>query len=215
MYRFEYEDPYFSGKSHLKNVKDALDNILEKHQYDVYGRAVTSEKHGGVEKYTFNYFDAAPADQTHTQVVDANGNVTDYFYGSHGTTYMVAIVGDCSCGSGSESTNFEYDLAEPWPNLITKIEAQGTSDQRETHYTWDTARNLTSIRDPLGTQTFTYNSFGQILTHTDRMGGITTNFYDTAGNLEWTENPLGPTTTDPDDYRTYFTYTTPQNSLKL
>ena len=52
-YKFEYTT--ISGKTYLATVKDALDNILETHQYDTNGRAWTSEKQGGVEKYTLDY----------------------------------------------------------------------------------------------------------------------------------------------------------------
>ncbi len=51
------------------------------------------------------------------------------------------------------------------------------------------------MTDPLGTQTFTYNSFGEVLTATDRMGGVTTNTFDTNGNLLTTNDALDKTTT--------------------
>jgi YD repeat-containing protein len=51
--KFEYTT--IGTKTLLTVVKDALDNVLESHAYDSQGRAVTSEKHGGMEKYNFDF----------------------------------------------------------------------------------------------------------------------------------------------------------------
>jgi Domain of unknown function (DUF6531) len=75
-YQFEYA--VFGGKTVLTTVKDALNNILETHQYDSSARATTSEVHGGVEKYTLDYsqlYAAIP----YTTVTDALGRVTKYY----------------------------------------------------------------------------------------------------------------------------------------
>jgi hypothetical protein len=42
--------------------------------------------------------------------------------------------------------------------------------------------------------TYTYNSFGEVLTRTDQMNGVTTNTYNAQGNL------LDTTTPEQDDY---------------
>jgi YD repeat-containing protein len=58
----------------------------------------------------------------------------------------------------------------------------------------DTANNLLSELTPLdGTHTattsYTYNSFGEVLTMTDPIGHVTTNAYDTHGNLVSVTSP--------------------------
>ncbi len=54
-FKFEYDTTTVAGKTFLKTVKDANDKIIETHEYDLQGRATTSEKEGGVEKYIFDY----------------------------------------------------------------------------------------------------------------------------------------------------------------
>ncbi|MGH9970159.1 MAG: hypothetical protein ACREBG_20520 [Pyrinomonadaceae bacterium] len=65
------------GSFRLTSVTDALGNILEAHSYDGQGRASSSEKQGGSEHYTLNYTNA-----TRTDVTDALGRVTKYFFNS-------------------------------------------------------------------------------------------------------------------------------------
>ncbi len=187
-YKFEYDTTSVSGKALLTTVRDALDDVLETHAYDSSGRATTSQKDGGVEAYTFNYSNPA-----YTTVTDARGNATTfYFHRVFGTNLITRVDGLCGCGgSGTQSTEFFYDEASSWLKLKEKIDALG----HHTTYTYDANRNIASITDPLGTQSFTYNSLGEPLTITDRMSGVTTNTYDTAGNLLTSTDPLSHTTT--------------------
>lgn len=191
-YQFNYIT--ISNKILLTTVKDAYNNILEKHDYDSNGRATTSEVHGGVEKYTLDY-----SNSTYTQVTDALGRVTKYYYDkSRGRAAVTKVEGNCNCGSGSQITTYEYDSKL---NLTKKIDALN----RETTYTYDANGNQLTETNVLGTETFTYNSLGQVLTRTDRMSGVATNTYDPQGNLLTTKDPLNKTTT--------FTYT-PLGQLK-
>ena len=189
-YKFEYDTTTVSGKVLLKTVKDANDNILETHAYDPQGRATTSEKQGGIEKYTFNYLNASETD-----VTDANQKVSKYYFDkSNGRNVVTKTEGVCSCGgSGSEVTQYFYDDKL---NLTKKVDALN----REMTYTYDPNGNrLTQTQKvgttDLGTDTFTYNSFGQVLTWTDKMSGVTTNTYDANGNLKTTTDALGKVTT--------------------
>src|SRR5690606_24995432 len=52
-YKFEYTTR--GAKTLLATVKDALNNILETHDYDSQARATTSEVDGGNEKYILQY----------------------------------------------------------------------------------------------------------------------------------------------------------------
>lgn len=198
-YKFEYTT--IGGKIYLTTVKDTLDNILETHAYDSNGRATTSEKHGGVEKYTLDYSNWTSA-TPHTVVTDANGKVTKYFFDkSKGRNLITKTEGACSCGgSGSETTNYEYDWSL---NLTKKTDALG----RISEMTYDTNGNLLTQTDKigttnLGTQKFTYNQFGQVLTYQDKINSAMVpatntlvNQYDANGNLTTTTDALGNVTT--------------------
>jgi YD repeat-containing protein len=191
-YKFEYVNKVVNGqtKTYLATVKDALNNILETHEYDTQGRATTSEKHGGVEKYTFTY------NGGQTIVTDALGHTTKYwYYRKQGKNYITQTEGVCSCGGGgSENTWYEYDFTNL--NLIRKTDALG----RQTSYEYDASGNVKKQIDVLGTETYTHNSFGEILTRTDRMGGVTTNTYSATGNLLTSKDAL--------NFITTLTYTT-------
>lgn len=110
-YKFEYDTTTVAGKTLLTTVKDALDNILETHAYDTQGRATTSEKANGVEKYTLDYShwnDAVP----YTSVTFKK-NINDplietkyYFDKSRSHNVVTKMEGACNCGGGSEVTQF-------------------------------------------------------------------------------------------------------------
>ena len=90
-YQFTYD-----GATRLTSVKDKLNNILESHAYDSQSRATNSQKQGGVEFYALNYVSA-----TETQVTDALGRVTKYFFDKTKPRNVVTSVeGLCSCGGG-------------------------------------------------------------------------------------------------------------------
>ncbi|MBP9663045.1 MAG: RHS repeat protein [Pyrinomonadaceae bacterium] len=189
-FEFEYDSTSSPGKTLLKTVKDASNNVLETHLYDAQGRATTSEIHGTHEKYTFDYSNSAI-----TSVTDGLGRVTKYHFDRTAARNVVKKVeGLCGCGGGgTEATEYFYDTEL---NLVKKVDALG----RETLYTYDSKRNLVSLEEKigatsLGTETFTHNLFGQVLTHTDRMNGVTTNTYDSNGNLLTTKDPLNNVTT--------------------
>lgn len=212
-FKFEYDSTTAPGKILLKTVKDALDNILETHLYDQQGRATTSEKQGGVEKYTIEYTVTSNPSATLpglTTVTDALGHVTKYHYWRwYGSNVIFKIEGVCSCGGGgSEETKYDYDWGNSWLNLVYKKDALN----RETTYTYDSSRNLLQKKDHIGATTlgiekFTYNSYGEVLTYKDRVdsqnpdpnANTITNTYDSNGNLLTSKDGLNNTTV--------FTYT--------
>lgn len=158
-YKFEYVD--ISGKSYLSTVKNANDHVLETHLYDSQGRAYTSEKSGGIEKYTLDFTNVSASTDPHTIVTDALGRVTKYYVDkSKGKDLVTKIEGVCSCGGGSEITEFEYDDKR---NIIKKTDALS----RITSYSYDANGNIASVTDDLGSLKFTYNAFNQILTYKD------------------------------------------------
>ena len=203
-FKFEYVNRVINGqtKTYLATVKDAVDNILETHAYDTLGRATTSEKHGGVEKYTIEYtVQASPGGVGLSTVTDALGRVTKYhYYRFFGSNIVFKTEGSCSCGgSGIETTTYEYDIANSWLNLNKKIDALG----RQTTYKYDGYQNVIEETDPFGKQKWTYNSFGQVLTYKDRVDSQNLDpnvntavlTYNTNGNLKTYTDAVGKITT--------------------
>lgn len=175
----------YDSSLRLTSVSDKLGNVLESHAYDSQSRATNSQKHGGVELYTLNYVSA-----TRTDVTDALGRVTKYFFDkTKARNIVTSIEGVCSCGgSGSQVRTWTYDS-----NLNVTQSTDGLG--HATTYTYDSAGNVLTETDATGTVTYTYNALGQILTETDQMGGVTTHTYNSAGNLLTTKDALNNTTT--------------------
>jgi len=195
--KYSYTYQTIGNKTVLTTVKDALQNILEFHEYDSNARAITSERQNGVEKYTFAY------QNDFTTVTDALGNESKYYF-TRGFGYerpIGKIEGVGCCGSGG-STNtvfgFDSDL-----NVKSKTDAIDTTTNRTTTSKFDSNRNKLEETDPLGTQKWTYNSFGQVLTYKDRVDSLNSdpavttvkNTYDSNGNLLTTKDALNNTTT--------------------
>ncbi len=172
----------YDGGLRLTTVTDALGNIVESHTYDSAGRAVTSEKHGGVERYSLNYLSA-----TETDVTDALGRLTKYTIDAgKGRNTVTRIEGVCGCGGGSQVQAWTYD---------NELNVTSTTDalNHATTYTYDASGNRLTKTNPTGTVTNTYNGFGQLLTRTDQLSGVTTNTYDGSGNLLTTKDALNNT----------------------
>jgi RHS repeat-associated protein len=169
----------------LTSVSDALGNVLEAHTYDWQGRALSSEKHGGVERYALNY-----VSDTQTDVTDALGHITKYTIDkSRGRNVVTRVEGLCSCGGGaSQVQTWTYDSQL---NVTAKTDALTHSET----FTYDGNGNRLTQTDATGTVTFTYNEFGEVLTRTDQMNGVTTNTYDAQGGLLTTNDALDNTTT--------------------
>jgi RHS repeat-associated protein len=177
-YQFAY-----NSSNLLTSVTDALGHVLESHTYDSSGRALTSQKHGGVELYTLDYYSS-----TQTNVTDALGHITKYFFDkSKGRNVVTRIEGSCAC-SGTSAQTWTYDNKL---NILSKTDAANQT----TTFTYDASGNPLTATNVLGTTTFTYDGHGQVLTATDPMQGVTTNTYDAKGNLLTTKDALNNTTT--------------------
>gem|GEM_PF-2015919 len=79
-FTFEYDVTTAYPKTLLTTVKDHDGRILESHAYDSSGRALNSQKQGGVDAYTFAYDQHDFLGNSYTSVTDANSNVTNYFF---------------------------------------------------------------------------------------------------------------------------------------
>lgn len=192
--KYKFDKTTINGKKYLTTIKDYFDNVVETHAYDSSGRATTSEKGSGVEKYQLDYShigDTTPYTLvTHKKASTDDPIETKFYFKTTGARNVVTKVeGLCGCGGGgNEATEYTYDSKL---NLTSKTDALSNT----TTYSYDSASNLTSVTDVLGTQYFTYNAFGEVLTQADRMNGVTTNTYDAAGNLLTTTDPLTNATT--------------------
>lgn len=181
MYRFGYI--YASQGLVLATVKDALYNVLESHTYDGNGRALTSEKHGGVEKYTLTYVSA-----TETDVTDALNRTTKYFFDrSKAHAVVTRVEGPCDCGGGATTRMWAYD-----DNL--RLTSQTNALGQTVSFTYDAAGHPATVTDPSGQKTLTHNAAGQVLTVADSAGALLTNTYDASGNLLTSKDALNNTT---------------------
>lgn len=178
-FQFSYDADF-----RLTSVSDALGNLVEAHTYDSQGRALTSQKHGGVELYTFDY-----VGDTQTDVTDALGHTTSFTIDkSKGRNVVTRVEGFCDCGGGSSQVQtWDYD------SQLNLTAATNALNHTFT-YTYDANGNPLTETDTTGTITFTYNEFGEVLTETDQLNGVTTNTYDAQGNPLTTTNALGKTT---------------------
>jgi RHS repeat-associated protein len=175
----------YDGSFRLASVADALGNILESHTYDSQGRALTSEKQGGVERYTLNY-----VSDTLTHVTDGLGHLTKYTIDkTKGRNVVTQVEGVCNCGgSNSQIQTWNYDSQL---NVSSKTDALNHAIS----FTYDAGGNRLTQTDATGTITYTYNQFGEVLTRRDQMSSVTTNTYDATGNLLTTRDPLNSITT--------------------
>ncbi len=181
----KYQFAYTTANDNLvlATVTDALGNIVENHNYDAQGRAISSEKQGGVERYLLSF-----VSNGETDVTDALGRVTKYSIDrTRGRNLVTRIEGLCGCGGTSQVRSWEYDNQL---NPISMTDALG----RVTNHTYDGSGNRLTRTDSTGTVTYTYNAFGEVLTRSDQLNSVTTNTYDSQGNLLTTTNALGKTT---------------------
>ncbi|MCA1817983.1 MAG: DUF6531 domain-containing protein, partial [Acidobacteria bacterium] len=201
-FRFAYT-PSPAGAPLLTGVTDALGENVEAHAYDSRGRAVSSERDGGVERTTLDY-----VSDTETDATDERGHTTKFFFDrTRGRNVVTRVEGACACG-GSQAQTWEYDAAAR-PTSTTN--ALG----RRTDYAYDADGNLLGATDALGRTSYTYNARGQVLTATDRLGATTANTYDADGKLISRRDALGNTTTFTYDARSLLTGSTDARSHTL
>ena len=119
-------------------------------------------------------------------VIDAQGNRTDL---SHDLDTRQEVVTDRL----GHITVYECDQDG---NVLTQIEAVGTSLARTTEHTYDADGNKLTMTDPLGkTTTWTYDQRGNALSETDALGYQRFWAYDAHNLLLSKTDALGNTTT--------------------
>jgi RHS repeat-associated protein len=160
------------------------------------------------------------------QLTDSAGNVSNYTVAELGGTWHVVSSDGSGCSSCSMRgiTQEDYDGSG---NLLDSID----ENNHKISYAYDGNQNVTSQSQALDANTnvnwtYTYNSFGEVLTATDPLNNVTTNTYDAKGNLltvttpkpdantaasvtQFAYNALGELTTitDPLNHVTTLTYT--------
>jgi RHS repeat-associated protein len=200
----------------LTEVRDALDNVVEKHEYDTSFKASTSETAGGLDKYRLDY-----VSPTETDVTDGLGRVSKFHFRTRtGVRNLVTSVeGPCSC-QGSANTSWEYDTRG---NVAKRTNSLG----QDVLYTYDSSNRVLTRTDARGTTTYTRNVFGEILTAVDDLGTMEMNQYDENGNLRFQTDARGFTwafvpdggllrsVTDPLGNITRYNYDSPGNLIEI
>lgn len=127
-------------------------------------------------------------DMGRTQIIDRNGNVTNFGYDSRGNVISTTEPNDPCDPYDGGATTVEYSDVR-FPDLPTrKTDALG----RETIWEYDLNGNCVREEDPNGFErAWTYNSFGQKLAETDKNGNVATYIYDANGLLTETLNAEG------------------------
>lgn len=196
----------------ITSVTDADGKTLETHTYaaDNSRRGTSSSGANGVDAITVSYTSA-----TSTRITDSLGNFTDYTYTPvqssstvHVRNYVTAVSGPgcASCGLRNNTT-FGYDAGF---NKNHVVDANGhASDFTFDQLTGDMLTKTQHLDDgtPV-TWTYTYNSFGEVLTAQDPLGVVTKNEYDVQGNLTCTSPDSAATTCSNAAIKTKFAYNT-------
>jgi RHS repeat-associated protein len=150
--------------------------------------------------------------QNPTSLTDFNGNITTYTYDT--TRGLVLTQTQASNNTTlSRTTTYTWNSQFRLVNTMTEpIVVNGVSGTRLTNNTYDSYGNLTnvvvsnSINSEVHNYSFTYNSFGQVVTATDSNNNTTTYNYLANGNLSNIVNALGQTIAT---YSNYDSHSTP------
>jgi RHS repeat-associated protein len=193
--------------SHLSLVRNAMNHILMRWTMDANNRVLSIDRDGGVDKVTYDYVREpvtgalAPNEPGETHITDALGRVTKIFFTNPGN----ATCNGTGCPLAPINlhgvTRIERDSVEGV--LVTtyvtdsndRIQSMTDPAGRMTAFAYDDDGNVLALADVLGTLSFTYNQFAQVLTATDWAGGVTTNVYDGNGNLTSTTDMTNVTRT--------------------
>lgn len=202
-YNFQYNDS--NSNTLISGVTDSAGKVVESHTYDSLRRGVTSSRavvagSSTAVDYVWVIYSTSGQQQV-VKVYNSLSGVANVFnyINIKGKNYVSAITGpSCStCGFGSNES-FAYDQSG---NLVAVTDANNFT----TSYTYDANFNLASKKQLLTGNnpaniiwTYTYNSFGELLTATDPIGNTsgvnpayhtTTYAYDSKGNLKSITGP--------------------------
>jgi RHS repeat-associated protein len=180
---------------HVLHLQDRVHSLYTTNTYEYTNAAfphyITGIVDGRGIQVAKNFYDDSGK---LTAVEDANGKRTVF---QHNTSNNVEVVTDRAGNTNSyvydlrgnviATTNALNQVALSTYNdinlVIAETNAFGTSFATWKTNAYDTAGNLTKTVDALHTNSFTYDSFNNLLTQTDSIGNVTSNLYDNAGNL--------------------------------
>ncbi|MEK7644522.1 MAG: CARDB domain-containing protein [Patescibacteria group bacterium] len=178
IYKLTHEgaDPAVSGSTHcalVENYRDAtetysLRSCFNADELKIYER----DGEGNVERWSYD------GNGSLTAYTDQNGAVTEYQYDAKRRKTR-QILPD----AGGLHTEISYGYEDGFNRLVQEQIVSG-GITKTTGFTIDPANgNILEIIDPLGSkEIFTYDSFGNALTFTDKNNQLTTYAYDVNGN---------------------------------
>jgi RHS repeat-associated protein len=196
----------YSGP-HIATVTDPVGRTWT-YSYDADGNLATATDPMG-RTWSFTY------DSRHLMltITDPRGEVTTNTYNSNdqvasqtdpiGATTTWVYSGDPTSAAGGTTTMTDpngnvtiYDYATL--ELMSITRASGTSDAASTSYIYDPSTlGVSSVTDPNGNvSTNTYDSSGNLLTTTDPLGDTTSYSYNSFNEVLTKTSPLGETTTN-------------------
>ncbi len=167
---FSYDDDH-----RLTEIRDPLGRPVQRQEYDEDGRVIALTDADGNSIEMEYDLDAS------TQIIrDRRGNPTLYEYDNRGNVTRQIEFPDVDGSQQQIETLRAYDGED---QLISETAPSGAV----TNYTYTSRGELeTKVRDAGGldlTNTFTHDSAGRVLTHTDPRGNLATYAYDADGHL--------------------------------
>ena len=121
------------------------------------------------------------------QITDRQGQITKFFYNYRGRVERVI-------DPKNIETSIEYSADGFDPKVFVQPNPAGTANIVAQTIDYNNYHQPISVTDVGGTTTYTYNSFGSLLTTTDPQQRVSRNVYDSAGRLSTVENSDGPIT---------------------
>ena len=178
--QYSYQEEDYDEAHNLTEITDAR-GYKSFITYDDKHRATSFSYEANNHKVTLSY----DPDNNKTTVTDSKGNQTVYYYTIISDVRMVTRIVDPT--SHTQLSSWDSDL-----NKISSTNQNGNT----TTMVYDSAGNLTSITDLLGSMTsFTYEpTYNKVTRITDPLGSATVYVYDNRGNLVEVTDAGGNTT---------------------
>ena len=168
-YAFQYNSTV--SNTLISQVNDSMGKTVEAHTYDSSRRGLTSQQANGVNLVTVNQYGAG-----YTNIYDSRGNFSTYDYttiSQRNHSWLSSGYGCATCGA-TLNEKVLYNTAG------YRVFESDPGQTLPTFYTYDSAGNVSSVTKRAGspltsgttwsTWTYTYNSFGEVLTATDPLG---------------------------------------------
>jgi len=167
---FSYDADHF-----LLEIRDPSGNKPLTNEYSADGRLVAQiDGNGNRTEYTR---DIAGQEEI---VRDSRGNITRYLYDTRGNVLLQEQTVTIAGTTVLATTTYVYDDKD---NVIEQTDPDGLRIDT----TYDSNNNpLTTVVDPGGLNlvtSYTYNTRGQLLTHSDPLGNYIEYIYDALGNI--------------------------------